>query len=160
MFNEEDKNTCYTILKIISRLKSLVVMILALVVGFMFFSCNEVMSTWLLVTGFTAPIIFILFLIIICLALPGVISVMDGGSGEVRVISFIPSIICTFIVGFSVIIFSIAWTIYGAVLFFPAASGPYPVCSDGKDGKVLVITGLTIVVLKMVFIAVENIMVV
>ena len=126
MFNEEDKNTCYTILKIISRLKSLVVMILALVVGFMFFSCNEVMSTWLLVTGFTAPIIFILFLIIICLALPGVISVMDGGSGEVRVISFIPSIICTFIVGFSVIIFSIAWTIYGAVLFFPAASAQVP----------------------------------
>ena len=118
----------------------------------MFFSCNEVMSTWLLVTGFTAPAIFILGLIIFCLALPGFMQAAEGGSEEVLICSFLPSLICSFIVVFSVIIFNIAWTIYGAVLFYPAATGPYPTCSDGKDGKVLVITGVIIVALKMFFI--------
>ena len=152
MSNDEHMKTCFTILKMVKRLESLLVMILALVVGFMFFSCNEVMSTWLLVTGFTAPAIFILGLIIFCLALPGFIQASEGGSDESLLISFLPSLICSFIVVLSVIIFNIAWTIYGAVLFFPATTGPYPTCSDGKDGKVLVITGVIIVALKMFFI--------
>ena len=98
MSNDEQMKTCFTILKMVKRLESLLVMILALVVGFMFFSCNEVMSTWLLVTGFTAPAIFILGLIIFCLALPGFIQASEGGSDESLLISFLPSLICSFIV--------------------------------------------------------------
>ena len=145
--------TCFTILKMISRLNSLLTMILALVVGFMYFSCNKEMSTWLLVTGFTIPITFILLLTIICLTLPSIGRAIEDESGEILIISLLPTIIiCTLTVGFSIIILSIAWIIYGAILFFPVASGPYPICSDGKDGKILVITGLIIVLLKMVFV--------
>ena len=154
MSNDKHMKTCFAILKKISILKSLVVTILSLVVGFMFISCNEMMSTWLLVTGFTAPVLFIFFLIIISLALPSFVQALEEGDGELIIFSFsfLPSFICTLIVVFSVIIFNIAWTVYGAVLFFPAATGPYPTCNNGEDGKVLVITGIIIVVLKIVFI--------
>ena len=154
MSNDKHMKTCFSIFKNISILKSLLVTILSLVVGFMFISCNEMMSTWLLVTGFTAPVLFIFFLIIISLALPSFVQALEEGDGELIIFSFsfLPSFICTLIVVFSVIIFNIAWTVYGAVLFFPAATGPYPTCNDGEDGKVLVITGIIIVVLKIVFI--------
>ena len=156
MSDDKHMKTCFSILKIISISKSLLVTILSLVIGFMFISCNanEVMSTWLLVTGFTAPVLFIFFLIIISLALPSFIQALEEGDGALIIFSFtfLPTFICTLIVVFSVIIFNIAWTIYGVVLFFPAATGPYPTCNDGENGKVLVITGIIIVALKMVFI--------
>ena len=95
---------------------------------------------WLALCSSPVPRWYLPDLIILCLALPGFMQAAEGGSEEVLICSFLPSLICSFIVVFSVIIFNIAWTIYGAVLFFPAATGPYPTCSDGKDAKVLAIT--------------------
>merc|ERR1712240_56591 len=109
------------------------------------------MSTWLLVSGFMTPTIFILGMIIICCAMPSIFLTMRNRSDEAVIISLLPKIIIIFIIGLSIIIFSIAWTIYGAVLFFPVVlSGPYPVCNDEKDGKVLVITGTIIVALNII----------
>merc|ERR1719347_2454081 len=101
----------------------------------MYVDCDDKMSTWLLVSGF-ASTIFILVMIIICCAIPNIFLTMRNRSDEAVIISLLPKIILIFIIGFSIIIFSIAWTIYGAVLFFPLAPGPYPVCNDEKDGKV------------------------
>ena len=147
----DKKNPCFLLLEIINRFLTLVMMILALVVGFMFVDCNKDMSTWLLVYGFMAPIMFILIIVIFCCALPSIFLAMKERSDEDVIISLLPCIICTIIVGLGIIIFNIAWTIYGAVLFFPVASGPYTICNDDKDGKVLVISGTIIVAFEIIF---------
>ena len=43
----------------------------------------------------------------------------------------------------------LGWIIYGAVLFFPKAGGPYPTCPDDQDGQFLVTTGITMVALRL-----------
>ena len=127
-------------------------MILALVGGFMFVDCNKDMSTWLLVYGgFMAPMICILIMIIFNCALPSIFLAMKERSDKDIIISLLPCIIFTIAVGLGIIFFNIASTIYGAVLFFPVTSGPYPVCSDNKDGKPLVVTGTIIVAFKIIF---------
>ena len=146
-----ENKKAFSILHVVSRLVSFATMVLALVMGFMYRSCNKDMSTWLLVYGFMTPIIASLLMIIICLALPGMVLAADDRSDEVVCISLCPFICCTVITVISIIIFGFAWIIYGAVLFFPAASGPYPTCLNGNDGKVLVITGTIIVALRIVF---------
>ena len=45
-------------------------------------------------------------------------------------------------------IFSIAWNIYGAVLFFPVTDEHLPVCKDLNDEKMLVIAGTIMVVFR------------
>ena len=118
----------------------------------MFVDCNKDMSTWLLVYGgFMAPMICILIMIIFNCALPSIFLAMKERSDKDIIISLLPCIIFTIAVGLGIIIFNIASTIYGAVLFFPVTSGPYPVCSDNKDGKPLVVTGTIIVAFKIIF---------
>jgi hypothetical protein len=134
---ENNNNKAFSILHVVSRLVSFATMVLALVVGFIYSSCNKEMSTWLLVYGFMTPIIAILLLIIICLALPGMVLAAEDRSDEVVLMSLCPFICCAVITVISIIIFVFAWIIYGAVMFFPAASGPYPICLNGNDGKVL-----------------------
>ena len=138
--------------KVMLILARTVMLILALVVGFMFLDCNKEMSTWLLVYVFMAPIMFILAIMIIfgC-ALPSIFLAMREGSEEDLIMSLLPCINSTIIVGLGIIIFYVAWTIYGAVLFFPVASGPYTICNDDKDGKVLVISGTIIVAFEIIF---------
>ena len=97
------------------------------------------------------PIITILVLVIICLALPGMVLAAGDRSDELVLMSLCPFICCTVITVISIIIFVFGWIMFGAVLFFPAASGPYPTCLNGNDGKVLVITGTIIVALRIVF---------
>merc|ERR1712142_524614 len=150
-FIMQEEHTSVVFLQVINKLMSLAMMILALVVGFMYFSCNKALSTWLLVYGFMTPIILIISMIILCCALPGIFLAMEQGSNEVVIYSILSSIICTIIVGLSIIIFCIGWTIYGAVLFFPVTSDHSHVCTDGKDAKVLVITGTIIVALNIIF---------
>ena len=139
----DKKNRCCLLL-------ALIMMILALVVGFIFDDCNKDMSTWLLVYGLMDPIICTLIMITIYFALPSISQAMkERRSGKDIVISLLPGIIFTIIVVFGFIIFNIAWTIYGAFLFFPAvASGA--ICADGKDGKALVLTGTIIVSFKII----------
>merc|ERR1712013_462310 len=92
----------------------------------------------------------ILNMIISRCALPSIFLAMEEES-ERKIISLLPCIIFSGIVGFGSLIFNIAWTIYGAVLFFPVSSGPYTTGNDAKDGKVLVITGTIIVAFKIIF---------
>ena len=130
-----------SVLAVINRFLTLVMIVFALVVGFIFGNCNEdmsSMSTWLLVYGFMEPLLCILNMIISRCALPSIFLAMEEES-ERKIISLLPCIIFSGIVGFGSLIFNIAWTIYGAVLFFPVSSGPYTTCNDAKDGKVLVI---------------------
>lgn len=136
-----------TIGNMLSRLITLGSMVAAIVVGLMYTECNKEMSTWLLVKGFMTPILVIVLLILFCLALPAALVAVGDGPTPAVACLLIPSVIGFF----GIIIFSIAWTIYGAVVFFPAASGPYPVCADGKDGMVIVITGTVIVALSFLF---------
>ena len=147
-----ENKVAFSILHCVSNLISLVSMVLALVVGFMFSSCDKEMSTWLLVYGFMTPVICLILLVIVCLALPAIVlASKEEEMDDVVIISLLPSIICSIIVVVGLFIFILAWTIYGAVLFFPAASGPYPSCPHGQDGQVLVITGTVLVVLRFVF---------
>ena len=142
-----------SVLAVINRFLTLVMIVFALVVGFIFGNCNEdmsSMSTWLLVYGFMEPLLCILNMIISRCALPSIFLAMEEES-ERKIISLLPCIIFSGIVGFGSLIFNIAWTIYGAVLFFPVSSGPYTTCNDAKDGKVLVITGTIIVAFKIIF---------
>merc|ERR1712142_305916 len=150
-FIMQEEHTSVVFLQVINKLMSLAMMILALVVGFMYFSCNKALSTWLLVYGFMTPIILIISMIILCCALPGIFLAMEQGYDEFFIFSVFSSIICTIIMGLGIIIFCIAWTIYGAVLFFPVTSDPSPVCTDGENAKVLVITGTIIVALNIIF---------
>jgi len=136
-----------TIGNMLSRLITLGSMVAAIVVGLMFSQCNKEMSTWLLVKGFMTPILVIVMLVLFCLALPAALVAVGDGPTPAVACLLIPSVIGFF----GIIIFSIAWTIYGAVVFFPAASGPYPECADGKDGMVLVVTGTVIVALSFLF---------
>ena len=140
--------------KVMLILARTVMLILALVVGFMymFLDCNKEMSTWLLVYAFMAPIMFILAIMIIfgC-ALPSIFLAMREESEVDLIISLLSCINSTIIVGVGIIIFHVAWTIYGAVLFFPVASGPCTICNDDKDGKVLVISGTIIVAFEIIF---------
>merc|ERR1712142_143810 len=150
-----DTNPCFSFLQVINRFLSPAMKIMALVIGFLYIDCNEEMSTWLLVSGFMAQIIFILVMILICCcALLSIFLAMRSRSDEASIISLsLPSIIFDFIIRLTIIIFSIfsiTWTIYGAVLFFPVASGPYPICNDEKNGKVLVVTGTIIVAFKII----------
>ena len=121
---------------------NVVSMVVAIVIGFLYSSCDKEMSTWLLVYGFMTPIIFILLLINLCLLLPGLV---------LGPLYLVPSVIFIILFGLGSIFLVFGWGIYGATLFFPVASGPYPVCENGNDGQVLVITGMVIVILQFVF---------
>ena len=139
---------CFSILRFLGNLQSLTAMIVALVVGFMYFSCNQKMSTWLLVTGFICPTIFILGTIINCFPVKDILRAEK--LGEVVNNALLPAVfICTYI---GVSIFFIAWTIYGAVLFFTLTTGPYPACRDGEDNiKALLITSIIIIISRLSF---------
>ena len=147
--NQHSPNPVFYVLNCLSRLVSLASMVAAIVVGLMYSSCNKEMSTWLIVYGFMTPIILILMLIIFCFALPGMFIASEKGPyAAAGLILLIPSVLG--IIG--IIIFVVSWIIYGAVLFFPAASGPFPACPNGKEGQVLVLTGTIIVAFRLAFI--------
>ena len=148
MLEQNDMDKCFSILRFLGILQSLTTMIVALVVGFMYFSCNQKISTWLLVTGFICPTIFILGTIINCFPVKDILKAEKVG--EVVNNALLPAVFIFTYIGVS--IFFIAWTIYGAVLFFPLTTGPYPACRDGEDDvKVLVITSIIIIILKTIF---------
>lgn len=124
-----------SVFSLVIWLIKLTVMVVAVVVGLLYRDCNKEMGDWLIIQGFMIPIVILLVMAHI-LCLPCMV-----------LCCFIP-----FFLGMiGIIIFVLAWPIYGAVTFFPAASGPYPACPDGKDGMVLVITGVTIVAISFVF---------
>ena len=150
MLKQNGMNKCFSYLQVLGLLLSLATMILALVVGFMYFSCNQKMSTWLLVTGFMYPTIFVYGTVINCFSLKDIFKAEE--SDELVKSLLRPAFICTFCTYIGVSIFFIAWTIYGAIMFFPIISGPYEDCSVGEDDvKVLVITSFFIIILKTIF---------
>jgi len=122
-------------------------MVAAIVVGLMFQNCDKEMSTWLLVRGFMTPIVGCLILVLVCLAIPALVVATGDGPDLAIFCLLVPTVLGVL----GIIIFAFAWTIYGAVIFFPAAPGPYPECEDGKDRMVLVITGTIIVAISFVF---------
>ena len=120
-------------------------MVSALVVGFIYSSCHTEMYTWLHVYGWTMAIH-----IIIHLVLPPIEAIEEEGKTKALIILLQSSIIFMNIFQLFIVIFVFGWIIYGAVLFFPAASCPYPSCTDGQDGKVPILTGTVLVVLYFV----------
>ena len=115
-----------SVLAVINRFLTLVMIVFALVVGFIFGNCNEdmsSMSTWLLVYGFMEPLLCILNMIISRCALPSIFLAMEEES-ERKIISLLPCIIFSGIVGFGSLIFNIAWTI--SVQFFSSPSHQVP----------------------------------
>ena len=132
------KNLCF--LRLVLALV-IIMMILALVIGFMFDDCKKDMSTCLLVYGFIDLIMCTLFMIIFYRALVQCCATIEKRSYDNIII---------IILWHGYIIFNIAWTIYGAFLFLPAVASD-PICSNDKDGKVLVVTGTIIVAFKIIF---------
>jgi len=122
-------------------------MIAAVVVGLMFQNCDKEMSTWLLVRGFMTPVVGCLVLVLVCLAIPALVVAAGDGPGLAIFCLLVPTVLGVL----GIIIFAFGWTIYGAVIFFPAAPGPYPECEDGKDRMILVITGTIVVAISFVF---------
>jgi len=122
-------------------------MIAAVVVGLMFQNCDKEMSTWLLVRGFMTPVVGCLVLVLVCLAIPALVVAAGDGPGLAIFCLLVPTVLGVL----GIIIFAFGWTIYGAVIFFPAAPGPYPECEDGKDRMILVITGTIVVATSFVF---------
>ena len=139
------RGTISTIVLKLSVLAYTASMVSALVVG-IYNSCHTVMYTWLLVYGLTTAI-----LIIIGIVLPPIEEIKEENMNKARIICLQCSIIFINIIQVFINIFLFSWIIYGAVLFFPAASsGPFPTCTDGQEGKVIVITGTVLVVLHCV----------
>ena len=144
-------------LNVISSIVTFITTFLALVVAFVYRSCDETLSNWLLVYGLMCPIIFSLIIFLICLATPCMILAFSSDDNtwtddndDVPVSAF-PIICCFFLIIIIVLSLMFGWTVYGAVLFLPIASGPYPNCPDGQDGRVLVITGTVIIILRFAF---------
>ena len=113
----------------------------AIVIGFLFISCNSSLSTWLLIYGFMMSFIFIAILIctIPCLYRILFKATSDYGSSSLLLIPAILALIM-------IIIFQFCWTIYGAVIFFPAVSGPYLTCQNSNDVRILIYSGTIIVI--------------
>ena len=105
----------------------------AIVIGLIYISCNSSLSTWLLIYGFMMSFIFIAILSCTapCLLLWTATSAL-----------LIPAILALFMI----IIFQFCWTIYGAVIFFPAVSGPYLTCQNGNDVRIIIYSGTIIVI--------------
>merc|ERR1719427_276077 len=122
-------------------------MVAAVVVGLMFQNCDKEMSTWLLVRGFMTPVVGCLVLVLVCLAIPALVVAAGDGPGLAIFCLLVPTVLGVL----GIIIFAFGWTIYGAIIFFPAAPGPYPECEDGKDRMILVITGTIVVAISFVF---------
>merc|ERR1719228_1485757 len=93
------------------------------------------------------PIVGCLILVLVCLAIPALVVATGDGPDLAIFCLLVPTVLGVL----GIIIFAFAWTIYGAVIFFPAAPGPYPECEDGKDRMILVITGTIIVAISFVF---------
>merc|ERR1719228_901364 len=90
------------------------------------------------------PIVGCLILVLVCLAIPALVVAAGDGPSLAIFCLLVPTVL-------GIIIFAFAWTIYGAVIFFPAAPGPYPECEDGKDRMILIITGTIVVATSFVF---------
>ena len=131
---------CYSI---VANILNFAILVTSLVVGFMYLPCdNKQMSTWLLVNGFMVIVIWMVLISMLINTMACMV-ISDGFSAAACCGSLV------FLVTLAFHGFMLGWIIYGAVLFFPKAGGPYPTCPDDQDGQVLVTTGITMVALRL-----------
>ena len=108
-------------------------------IGFLYISCNSSLSTWLLIYGFMMSFIFIAILIFMIPCLLRILVTATSGSSSVLLV---PAILALAMI----IVFQSCWAIYGAVIFFPAVSGPYLTCQNSNDVRILIYSGTIIVI--------------